>query len=111
MRGGDDKVPTRTFQLLWELGPALVVGAVVVVLAVVALLGISNFRQQPNAIMANMVPEEHLKSERESQRNNQIVLQRNQELRKGSPKIRKRVSIVAGCRRKRSLSQRKPFIV
>src|SRR5271156_1853490 len=92
---------------LWELGPALVVGAVVVV----ALLGISNFKRQPNALMENMVPEERLKSERESQRNKQIVLQRNQESRKGSPNLRKRVSIVAGCRRKRSLSRRKPFIV
>src|SRR5271156_2373427 len=96
---------------LWELGPALVVGAVVVVLAVVALLGISNFRQQPSALMENMVPEERLKSERESQRNKQIVLQRNQESRKGSSNLRKRVSIVAGCRRKGSLSRRKPFIV
>src|SRR5271156_2403125 len=91
---------------LQELGPALVVGVVVAVV-VVALLGISNFKRQPNALGET---EEHLKSEGESQRNKQANVDLLLLPRRGSPTIRKGVSRVAGCRR-RNVVRRKPFLV
>src|SRR5271156_4550643 len=89
---------------LQELDPALVA---VVAVVVVALLGISNFKRQPNALGE---AEEHLKSEGESQRNKQENVARLLLPRRGSPAIRKGVSRVAGCRR-RSVVRRKPFLV